>query len=101
MQLKNTLGRIDADSDNLGHGRLPLFEIFNDLTLAHSMPSGAVHPNRTTRCAVASEYCASRVSPWIPGLVPLAQERSLHSPGTRAGLVTASAACRRSSRRCG
>jgi hypothetical protein len=27
------------------HGRSPLSEIFNDLTLAHAMPSGAVHPN--------------------------------------------------------
>src|SRR5437867_4359617 len=29
------------------------------------------------------KYCASRFSRWIPGLAPLAQERSLHSPGTR------------------
>jgi len=26
------------------HGRSPLFEICNDLILAQSMPSGAVHP---------------------------------------------------------
>ena len=29
------------------------------------------------------KYCASRFSRWIPGLAPLAQERSLHSPGTQ------------------
>jgi hypothetical protein len=29
---------------NLFHGRSPLFEICNDLILAQSMPSGAVHP---------------------------------------------------------
>src|SRR5207253_7239602 len=31
----------------------------------------------------AIEYCVSRFLRWVPGLVPLAQERSLHSPGTR------------------
>jgi hypothetical protein len=37
--------RIHANSANLFHGRSPLFEICNDLILAQSMPSGAVHPN--------------------------------------------------------
>ncbi|MGO9234031.1 MAG: hypothetical protein ACLP4V_08115, partial [Methylocella sp.] len=39
---------IHANSANLFHGRSPLFEICNDLILAQSMPSGAVHPN--THC---------------------------------------------------
>jgi hypothetical protein len=37
--------RVHANSANLFHGRSPLFEICNDLILAQSMPSGAVHPN--------------------------------------------------------
>ena len=40
-------------------------------------------PGATRR--VLHQYCASRFSRWVPGLVPLAQERSLHSPGTRCG----------------
>jgi hypothetical protein len=35
------------------------------------------------RRAVPFQCCASRFSRWVPGLVPLAQRRSLHSPGTR------------------
>ena len=37
------LRRVHANSANLFHGRSPLFEICNDLILAQSMPSGAVH----------------------------------------------------------
>jgi hypothetical protein len=48
VKLKKTLRRIHADSANLFHGRSPLSEICNDLILAQSMPSGAVHPNTMT-----------------------------------------------------
>jgi hypothetical protein len=34
MQHKNTLGRVDANADNLAHGRLPRLRS-NDLILAH------------------------------------------------------------------
>jgi hypothetical protein len=44
--------RIHTNSANLFHGRSPLFEICNDLILAQSMPSGAVHPN--THCRNSS-----------------------------------------------
>jgi hypothetical protein len=37
------LRRVHANSANLFHGRSPLSEICNDLILAQSMPSGAVH----------------------------------------------------------
>jgi hypothetical protein len=40
--------RVHANSANLFHGRSPLFEICNDLILAQSKPSGAVHPNTQT-----------------------------------------------------
>jgi hypothetical protein len=41
------LRRIHADSDNLFHERSPLSEINNnDLSLARSMPPGAVHTNK-------------------------------------------------------
>jgi len=33
--------------------------------------------------ALVFQQCASHFLRWVPGLVPLAQERSLHSPGTR------------------
>jgi hypothetical protein len=39
---------IHANSANLFHGGSPLFEICNDLIVAQSMPSGAVHPNTQT-----------------------------------------------------
>jgi hypothetical protein len=45
--------RVHANSANLFHGRSPLFEICNDLILAQSMPSGAVHPN-TLSCHLRS-----------------------------------------------
>src|SRR5215213_7539437 len=46
VKLKNVFRRIQPNSANLLHGRSPLSEISNDLSLAHSMPSGAVHTNR-------------------------------------------------------
>src|SRR5260370_28250036 len=45
VQLKNTLGRVHTNARKLPHGRLPCLRISNDLNLAHSMPSGAVHTN--------------------------------------------------------
>src|SRR5580704_357480 len=45
MKLEQMFRRVQANSANLFHGRSPLFEICNDLILAQSMPSGAVHPN--------------------------------------------------------
>ena len=44
MKLEKMFRRVHANSANLFHGRSPLFEICNDLILAQSMPSGAVHP---------------------------------------------------------
>jgi hypothetical protein len=46
MKLENVLRRVHPNSANLLHGRSPLSEICNDLILARSMPSGAVHTNR-------------------------------------------------------
>src|SRR6476469_5789755 len=37
----------------------------------------------TRRIAASKPYCAARLWCWVPGLVPLAQGRELHSPGTR------------------
>src|SRR3974390_3423769 len=49
VQLKNTLGRIDANADNVVHGRLPCLRLRPRVeSRPHSgaaMPSGAVHPN--------------------------------------------------------
>jgi hypothetical protein len=47
MKLKNVFRRIHPDAANLFHGRSPLSEINNDLILAQSMPSGAVHTNNS------------------------------------------------------
>src|ERR1700730_16769433 len=44
VQLKNTLGRVHTNADKLVHGRLPCLRS-HDLTLADSMPWGAVHTN--------------------------------------------------------
>jgi hypothetical protein len=44
VKLEKLLRRVHANPANLFHGRSP-FEICNDLILAQSMPSGAVHPN--------------------------------------------------------
>src|SRR5713101_5100835 len=46
VKLKNVFRRIHTNSANLFHGRPPLSEIYSDLILARSMPSGAVHTNR-------------------------------------------------------
>jgi hypothetical protein len=47
MKLKNLLRRIHPNSANLLPGRSPLSDInSNDLILAQSMPSGAVHTNK-------------------------------------------------------
>src|SRR5271157_2032554 len=54
MELEKMLRRIHANSANLFHGRSPLFEICNDLILAQSMPSGAVHPNTLCRSSAQS-----------------------------------------------
>jgi hypothetical protein len=43
VKLENLLRRIHPNADNLVHGRSPLSEICNDLSLAQSMPSAAVH----------------------------------------------------------
>src|ERR1700736_5885852 len=48
VQLKNTLGRVHTNADKLVHGRLPCLRS-HDLTLADSMPSGAVHTNSNHR----------------------------------------------------
>src|SRR4051794_18411614 len=40
VKLKNVFRRIHPNSANLLHGRSPLSEVSNDLSLAHSMPSG-------------------------------------------------------------
>jgi hypothetical protein len=44
------LRRVHANSANLFHGRSPLSEICNDLILAQSMPSGAVHTITAHMC---------------------------------------------------
>src|SRR5260370_4715938 len=44
MHLKDVLGGIQANPDN-HHWAAPLAALFNHHSLAHSMPSGAVHPN--------------------------------------------------------
>src|SRR3977135_730359 len=44
MKLEKMFRRVHANSANLFHGRSPLFEIYSDLSLAQSMPSGAVLP---------------------------------------------------------
>src|SRR5580700_10000127 len=49
MKLEKMFRRVHANSANLFHGRSPLFEICNDLILAQSMPSGAVHTNTLLR----------------------------------------------------
>src|SRR5258708_29894786 len=44
VKLEETFRRIHPNSVNLFHRRSPSSEICNELTLAHAMPSGAVHP---------------------------------------------------------
>src|SRR5208282_4231774 len=45
VKLEKVLRRIHANSANMFHERPPLSEIYDDLILAQSMPSGAVHTN--------------------------------------------------------
>ncbi|MEA2772829.1 MAG: hypothetical protein QOD93_5791, partial [Acetobacteraceae bacterium] len=64
---KNVLRRIHPDSANLFHGRSPLSEINNDLILAQSMPSGAVHTNSIGYSVTAGSrmrWCLPRL--WSP-----------------------------------
>src|SRR3954451_19911522 len=49
VKLEDVFRRIHPNSANLLHGRSPLSEISNDLSLAHSMPSGAVHTSKWPR----------------------------------------------------
>src|ERR1700682_123416 len=58
MKLEKMFRRVHANSANLFHGRSPLFEICDDLILAQSMPSGAVHPITQTS-AVALDLLAN------------------------------------------
>src|ERR1700688_2332842 len=44
VKLEEAFRRIHPNSANLFHRRSPSSEICNKLTLAHAMPSGAVHP---------------------------------------------------------
>src|ERR1700730_1921030 len=44
VNLEEAFRRIHLNSANLSHRRSPFGEICNELTLAHAMPSGAVHP---------------------------------------------------------
>src|ERR1700724_4019462 len=54
MELEKMLRRVHTNSANLFHGRSPLSEICNDLILAQSMPSGAVHTNNEMKIAPRS-----------------------------------------------
>jgi hypothetical protein len=47
VHLKDALGCIQPDPDNR-HRTAPLAVVLTTRSLAHSMPSGAVHPNRNT-----------------------------------------------------
>src|SRR5580704_2790263 len=66
VKLENVLRRIHPNSANLAHGRSPLSEISNDLSLARWMPSGAVHPNMTTSVTVRRR-CSPRSTCWRAG----------------------------------
>src|ERR1700761_8203648 len=58
VELKNVFRCINANSANLFHGRPPLSEIFTDLILAHLMPLGVVHTNRSECYATLAAPCA-------------------------------------------
>src|ERR1700687_2676229 len=62
VKLEKMLRRIHANSANLFHGRSPLSEICNDLILAQSMPSGAVHP--ITRICQSVPMESAHMSVW-------------------------------------
>src|SRR5207248_1302170 len=83
MQLINTLRRVDANSDNLLHGRLPLFEICNDLILAHRCRRGPSTPTelgsavscQETLCALAAYVISNALDPrHSPGMTILLEE---------------------------
>ena len=60
VQREDGLGRVDANTGKVGHGRLPFNETFNSLILAQQMPSGAVHPNNRGRRLVRLLPCPAR-----------------------------------------
>src|SRR6516225_7617448 len=62
MKLENVFRRIHANACNIFHGRSPLPENFNDLSVAQTMPSGAVHPNNNTKVAPRSFRIADGAS---------------------------------------
>src|ERR1700731_4478862 len=74
MKLEKMFRRVHANSANLFHGRSPLFEICNDLILAQSMPSGAVHPITQTGPSRWSRRVA---------LLPFAGDLKRGHPGAR------------------
>src|SRR3979411_2656664 len=59
MKLEKMFRRVYANSANLFHGRTPLFEICNDLLLAHLMTSGAVRPRTRVRCEPCPDAACS------------------------------------------
>jgi hypothetical protein len=79
VQLKDMLGGIQANSDNT-HRTAPLLDGIN-LSLAHSMPSGAVHPNRATGKALAldafEQFSIQMSSRRRPGSIDPHTERSI------------------------
>jgi hypothetical protein len=58
VKLEKMFRRVHPNSANLFHGRSPLSEICNDLILAQSMPSGAVHTNNEMKIAPRSARAA-------------------------------------------
>src|ERR1700724_62348 len=54
VKLEKMFRRVHPNLVNLFHGRSPLSEICNDLILAQSMPSGAVHTNNEMKIAPRS-----------------------------------------------
>jgi hypothetical protein len=66
MQNKNTLGRVDTNSDNLAHGRLLLSEIFNDLILAQRCRRGPSTPTVTPVPSMLLMLCPTR-NPVVTG----------------------------------
>ena len=99
MKLEKMFRRVHANSANLFHGRSPLFEICNDLILAQSMPSGAVHTNTAIKVGPARLIIQDR--PWtilIGSFVlqagayfvaPLRRALGLAPIGFGAGVITA------------
>src|SRR5208283_3213116 len=71
MELEKMLRRVHANSANLFHGRSPLSEICNDLILAQSMPSGAVHTiiGRRAHSSAGLRLSAKAHSPAATGSV--------------------------------